>query len=137
MSEPLVSEPIADEPEVSEPVVAEAEPVVTEPAAAAADAPASISAADSNPVEAKTHVGTPEPRAHIPHQRRSPVIARRVRGAQLPDTGDSEVASVGPNRDAAVVGRQLSGLQSSVARARRDARARKSDVSALDSTGTN
>jgi hypothetical protein len=121
----------------AEPVVAEAEPVAPEQVTPAADAPVSISAAVSEPVEARAHVDTPEPRAHIPSQRRSPAIARRVRGAQLPDTGDSAVASVGPNRDAAVVGRQLSGLQSSVARARRDARARKSDPSALDSTGTN
>lgn len=45
---------------------------------------------------------------------------RRVRGAQLPDLGDNDTPEIG-SRDAKHVGKQLAGLQSSVARARREA----------------
>jgi hypothetical protein len=54
---------------------------------------------------------------------------RRVRGAQLPDLGDSEEIPV-PQRDPSSIGRQLSGLQASTARARHEA-------SAAGQTGNN
>jgi hypothetical protein len=48
--------------------------------------------------------------------------SRRVRGAQLPDLGDSEETAA-PRRDPSSIGRQLSGLQASTARARHEAAA--------------
>jgi hypothetical protein len=49
--------------------------------------------------------------------------SRRVRGANLPDDlGDSEETAV-PRRDPSSIGRQLSGLQASTARARHEAAA--------------
>ncbi|MBB2902188.1 signal transduction histidine kinase [Kineococcus radiotolerans] len=50
-----------------------------------------------------------------------PAVPTRVRGAQLPDTGDLTAATAATSRSAEDVRRGLSGLQSGVARARRDA----------------
>ncbi|WP_432509736.1 HAMP domain-containing protein [Kineococcus sp. SYSU DK001] len=49
-----------------------------------------------------------------------PAVPTRVRGAQLPDTGDGSADTASTSRSAEQVRRGLSGLQSGVARARRD-----------------
>jgi signal transduction histidine kinase len=52
--------------------------------------------------------------------RTADVVPTRVRGAQLPDTGDAGIATASTTRSAEEVRRGLSGLQSGVARARKD-----------------
>ncbi|MEZ0494431.1 HAMP domain-containing protein [Kineococcus sp. TBRC 1896] len=58
------------------------------------------------------------PPVEVPVQ--APVVPTRVRGAQLPDTGEDAAAAATTPRSADQVRRGLSGLQSGVSRARRE-----------------
>ena len=61
--------------------------------------------------------------ASLPADLPETVVRTRVRGAQLPDTGDAAAATAATSRSADEVRRGLSGLQSGVARARRESSA--------------
>ncbi|MFD0483004.1 ATP-binding protein [Kineococcus sp. GCM10028916] len=61
--------------------------------------------------------------AALPADLPETVVRTRVRGAQLPDTGDAAAATAATSRSADEVRRGLSGLQSGVARARKESSA--------------
>lgn len=61
--------------------------------------------------------------AALPADLPETVVRTRVRGAQLPDTGDAAAATATTSRSADEVRRGLSGLQSGVARARKESSA--------------
>ncbi|WP_432565282.1 sensor histidine kinase [Kineococcus sp. SYSU DK003] len=141
-AEPVVAEPVAAEPVAAEPVLVGA-PAVVEDVAAPAPVPAPVQApapalpvASTGPVTrvrgaqlgelgrdlGRTAEDGQGPQvAALPAQLRSTSVPTRVRGAQLPDTGDDTAATAATSRSAEEVRRGLSGLQSGVARARRDA----------------
>lgn len=120
-------EPIADPaPTTQEPELAEA-PLSLPVRPGRSDVepvPAAVTAAvAAEPTSAAPAAAAPAPAASGPK--------RRVRGANLPDLGGAQAPDVGV-RDAKSVGRQLSGLQSSVTRARNTAATERSQASEAD-----
>lgn len=103
-------------PVISDVSVTSAVPV-TSPVPVTANAVADATAAVVGSTMPRQRTAPAEPRQRTAQ---SDGPRRRVRGAQMPDLGDSQAPEI-ESRDAATVGRQLAGLQSSVARARRDA----------------